>query len=189
MKKLISIFMMGISINTAYAQCGLSPCSGGGSGGAVTIADGADVTQGAKADAACASDTATCTLISMLKRLAQNITSLIGTAANPIVMPDNVAITDCSGSIATGGTAQNAFGAQSALHGFTIANIDTSEVLWFSMTGTATASTAGSYPLAPATATTFVGLASFTTPPGLGTDHAVSVVATTTTHKFSCTWW
>lgn len=42
---------------------------GGGGGGAVTIADGADVTQGAKADAACGSATGTCSEIALLKYL------------------------------------------------------------------------------------------------------------------------
>lgn len=105
----------------------------------------------------------------------------------------NITPTDCSGTIATGGTAQNAFGAQVSLHGFTIANIDTSagagEPLWISFTTTAAASTVGSYPLAAPTATTFAFLSSFTAPPGFGTNHAVSVIAATTGHKFSCTYW
>ncbi len=41
----------------------------GGSSGAVTIADGADVTQGAKADATCGTATGTCSEISLLKYL------------------------------------------------------------------------------------------------------------------------
>lgn len=49
---------------------------GGSGGGAVTIADGADVTQGAKADAACGTDTATCSQIALIKRLLQGITTL-----------------------------------------------------------------------------------------------------------------
>lgn len=105
----------------------------------------------------------------------------------------NVTATDCSGTISSGGTAQNAFTAQTTLHGFTIANIDptsgSGEPLWISFTTTAAASTAGSYPLAAPTATTFASLSSFTTPPGFGLNHALSVIATTTGHKFSCTWW
>lgn len=162
------------------------PTSGGG---AVTITDGGDQALGAKADSACGSDTGTCTLIALTKRLQQTLTTLNGIAAASIVLPVNVTPTDCSGSITTGGTAQTALAAQTTLHGFTIANIDTSEVLWFSTTGTAAASTAGSYPLAPATATTFAGLSSFTAPPGFGTNHALSAIATTTGHKWSCTWW
>lgn len=105
----------------------------------------------------------------------------------------NITATDCSGTITTGATAQNAFTAQTLLHGFTIANIDSSagsgEPLWISFTTTAAASTAASYPLSAPTVTTFAGLSSFSTPPGFGLNHALSVIAATTGHKFSCTWW
>ncbi len=111
----------------------------------------------------------------------------------PAVQAVNVTPTDCSVTLTTGGTAQNAFAAQTALHGFTIANIDagagSGEPVWFSLTGTASAGAAGSYPLSAPTATTLAGLASFTAPPGFGTGHALSVVAATTGHKISCTWW
>jgi hypothetical protein len=103
--------------------------------------------------------------------------------------PSNVTATDCSGTVTSGGTAQNAFTAQTALHGFTIANIDTTEPLWISFTTTAAASGAGSYPLPAATVTTFAGFGSFTAPPGFGLNHALSVIAATTNHKFTCTWW
>ena len=53
--------------------------------------------------------------------------------------------------------------------------------------GTATPGTEGSWPLAPATATTFGQLSSFYSPIGFNT--ALSVVAATTAHKFSCTRW
>lgn len=101
----------------------------------------------------------------------------------------NVTLTDCSGTVSTGNTAVNAFTAQTMLHGFTIINDDTTEVMWISFTTTAAASTAGSYPIPAPTATTFAGGGSFTSPPGMGTNHALSVVAATNGHKFSCTWW
>src|SRR5258706_2177981 len=101
----------------------------------------------------------------------------------------NITLTDCSGTIAAGGAAQNAFTAASTRHGFTIANIDTTEVLWMSFTTTAAASGTGSYPLASATAVTFTGLSPFTSPPGMGINTALSVIAATTAHKFSCTVW
>ena len=105
----------------------------------------------------------------------------------------NVTPTDCSISLTTGGTAQNIIAASATLHGFTISNIDTSagsgEPVWISFTGTAAASTAGSYPLAAPTATTFANLSSYTTPLGFGVNHAISVVAATTGHKISCTQW
>ena len=101
----------------------------------------------------------------------------------------NVTLVPCSGTITSGGNAQNAFAAQTALHGFTIANIDTTEPLWISFTTTAAASGTDSYPLPAATATTFAGFGSFTSPMGFGTNRALSVIAATTSHKFSCTWW
>ena len=105
----------------------------------------------------------------------------------------NVTPTDCSGTITTGGIAQPAIAAQTTLHGFTIGNIDASagsgEPLWISFTATAAASTAASYPLAPPAATTFAGMGSYSTPPGFGTNHAVSIIGATTGHKFSCSWW
>jgi hypothetical protein len=101
----------------------------------------------------------------------------------------NVTATDCSGTVTSGGTAQNAFTAQTTLHGFTIANIDTTEPLWISFTTTAAAAGSGSYPLPAATATTYAGFGSFTAPPGFGLNHALSVIAATTSHKFTCTWW
>lgn len=67
---------------TALAGGGTS----GGGGGAVTIADGADVTQGALADAACATDNGTCSVAAVLKRIAQRITTLITNIANTIVL-------------------------------------------------------------------------------------------------------
>lgn len=112
-------------------------------------------------------------------------------AANPapIIGPVNITPTDCSGTITSGGTAQNAFSAQTTLHGFTIVNIDTTEPLWISFTTTAAASGAGSYPLQAATATTFASPGSFTTPMGFASNHALSVIAATTSHKFTCTFW
>jgi hypothetical protein len=105
----------------------------------------------------------------------------------------NVTPTDCSISLTTGGTAQNIIAANVALHGFTIANIDpttgSGEPVWMSFTTTAAAGATQSYPLAAPTATTFAGLSSYTTPLGFGVNHAISVIAATTNHKISCTYW
>ncbi len=124
---------------------------------------------------------------------ATNITAVAGTATTaagvPVIGGVNVTLTDCSGTITSGATAQNAFTAAATRHGFTIANIDTSEVLWISFTTTAAASGTGSYPLSPASATSFAGLSSFTSPVGMGINTALSVIAATTSHKFSCTVW
>jgi hypothetical protein len=140
--------------------------------------------QGTTADAPCTlpATTTACSEIAIQKATAN-------AANSPASLAVNVTPTDCSATVVTGGTAVNAFTAQATLHGFTILNDDTSEVMWISFTTTAAASTAGSYPLAPATATSFAGASSFTSPPGFGTNHALSVVAATNGHKFSCTWW
>lgn len=110
-------------------------------------------------------------------------------SAIPVSGAVNVTPTTCSGTIATGGTAQNAITAGATLHGFTIANIDTSEVLWINFIGTAAASGTDSFPLAPATATTFAALSSYTTPVGAGYNTNLSVIAATSAHKFSCSKW
>lgn len=167
---------------------------------ASTVAAGSNVTEGNTTDAACAGDnTSGCTIESRLIRIAQNLTTVdtdvkasipAGTnSIGSVNLAANVTATACSATVVTGGTAVNAFTAQTTLHGFTIANIDTAEVMWISFTTTAAASGTDSYPLAPATATTFAGLSSFTAPSGFGLNHALSVVAATNGHKFSCTWW
>lgn len=100
---------------------------------------------------------------------------------------------DCSVAITTGGTAQTIIPAGKSVHGFFIANIDSStgsgEPIWFSVTGTATAGALGSYPLAAPTATTYAGLTSFVFPSWWDFNTALSVVAATTGHKISCTYW
>ena len=105
----------------------------------------------------------------------------------------NVTPTDCSGTIATGGTAQNAIAATATIHGFTIANIDSTtgsgEPLWISFTTTAAASTVASYPLSAPAATTFTGLSSYSSPLGFGLNHALSIIGATSAHKYSCTYW
>jgi hypothetical protein len=103
----------------------------------------------------------------------------------------NVTPTDCSVTLTSGTVAQNAFTAGATKHGFTVANIDTthSEPVWISFTTTAAAGAVQSYPLASPTATTYAGLSSYTSPPGFGVNTALSVVAATTGHLISCTWW
>ena len=99
----------------------------------------------------------------------------------------NVTPVDCSAAITSGGAAQNAITASSGRQGFQIQNLDASEPLWISLNGTAAASTVGSYVLAAATATTFQNGGSYYSP--FGFNKAISVIAATTGHKFSCTSW
>lgn len=113
-------------------------------------------------------------------------------AAVATTSSDNVNVTPTDCSISASGTAQNIIAAATTRHGATIANIDPTtgagEAVWISFTGTATAGTAGSFPLAPPAVTTLAGMGSWTSPPGFGFNHAISVVATSG-HKISCTVW
>lgn len=126
-----------------------------------------------------------------MKRFVALITAfllLTGQAFAQTKTVSNVPPADCSGTITAGGTAQNVISASNnGRNGFVIANIDTTEVMWISFTGTAAAAALGSYPLAPATATTFANLSSFYS--SIGYNTALSVVAATTGHKFTCTRW
>ncbi len=62
---------------------------------------------------------------------------------------------DCSGTLTTGGAAQNAISTPgvNGIHGYTICNLSTSAVLWFNPNATASAGP-GSIPLPATTATT-----------------------------------
>lgn len=62
----------------------INSSGGGGGGGAVTIADGADVTQGTKADAVCATPTGTCTIEALIKYLNSQISVAIPAGTNTI---------------------------------------------------------------------------------------------------------
>lgn len=62
---------------------GISGAGSGGGGGAVTVADGADVTQGTTTDAACATDNGTCTVVALVKRLIQRVTTAITALGSP----------------------------------------------------------------------------------------------------------
>ena len=65
----------------------------GGTGGSVTIADGADVTQGALADAACATDNGTCSEQALLKRANQRLTTAITALGSPLQAGGVVSVT------------------------------------------------------------------------------------------------
>lgn len=85
---------------------------GGSGGGAVTIADGADATQGAKADSVCGSDIGTCSLIALVKRTNQQVTAgqiTAGTAGTPSTQVLSVqgvtSMTPFSSNLYVGGSA------------------------------------------------------------------------------------
>jgi hypothetical protein len=98
---------------------------------------------------------------------------------------------NCSGTIATAATAQTAIAAGAAIHGWALQNLDTGEPLWFSVTGTAAAAAPGSFVLGANTATTFANANATASQSSLNfpTANALSIVAATLGHKFSCIYW
>lgn len=75
----------------AWASC--APGAGGGGGGAVTAADGALVTIGALADAACTTDNAACSLAALAKRNNQRLTSILTALGSPFQAGGSIANT------------------------------------------------------------------------------------------------
>lgn len=68
----------GVYASPLGAEVTISTAAGsGGSGSAATIADGADATQGAKADAAATTDTGAFSIVALIKRGLQNWTTLL----------------------------------------------------------------------------------------------------------------
>ena len=114
--------------------------------------------------------------------------ALLAAAATPLPsMPVNKTPTACGGTISTGGTAQNAFTAQTTLQGFVLMNLS-ADPMWMSFTGTAAIGGANDSFLLPAGSSTVAG-GSFAAPGGFGTNHALSVIAATTSDAYSCVWW
>jgi hypothetical protein len=103
--------------------------------------------------------------------------------------PSSVSQNNCSGTVVTAATAVTPLAARQAAHGFMLQNLDTTEPLWFSFAGPAVASTPGSFVLQAVTATTYAGSTFFMTQFGFGAGNALSVVAATAGHKFSCSYW
>jgi hypothetical protein len=128
---------------------------GGGGGGAVTVADGADVTQGALADAVVAAG-ASGSISAKLRRLTTDLSALLAklpaalgittSAGSLSVAPASDATfliagaiatrTDKSGTITTGGAAQTAIASNASRKGFEIQN-QSSANLYFSTLATA----------------------------------------------------
>lgn len=89
--------------------------------------------------------------------------------------------TDGSGTITTGGTAQNLFGTAIPQHGFSIFNPDATNAIWFSYSTTAAANATGSIEILPG------GL--YESPPGLVPSQAISIVGAGTGQKFTAFYW
>lgn len=114
------------------------------------------------------------------------VTGTFFQTTQPVQGAVNVTPTNCSGTITTGGTAQNAFAASATNHAFVISNLST-DPMWISFTTTAAIGATQSYLLAAGSSTSQGG--SFASPLGFGMNTALSVIAATTSDKFSCTQW
>lgn len=118
-----------------------------------------------------------------------NFDAVWADVGQPVSGVSGITPVDCSGTVVTGTTAVTPITGSPGLHGFIITNLDVTEALWVSFTGTAAVATVGSHPLAAGAATTFAGAGSFASPLGAGFNTNISVNATTAGHKFSCTKW
>lgn len=163
---------------------------GGGGGGAVTVANGADVAQGTTTDAAVTNPASSATVIAALKGLLALVASTdaqlppaLGpqTAENSlsIVNAISTAPTNASGTITSGGTAQNAAAANATRRGFVLQNNSTGD-LWFSTIATAVQSQP-SFKLPPG--------AYYESPPFGGGVGAISIIGATTGQAFTGREW
>lgn len=181
-----------------------------GAGDAVTIADGADVTQGAKADAkSTATDTTPITIVSILKQvsfsiqaaatsLASLVTGTVLAAGSAIIgkvgidqttpgTTNAVSFVSASGAlqettITLGGTAQDLFSSATPTNGFEIVNPPSAtETLYFREANTATVAGATSMPIV-------VG-GSYVSPLGYDPTGRISVIAATTGHPVIARRW
>lgn len=161
---------------------------GGGGGGAATIADGADVAEGAKADTVCGSDTGTCTLIALIKRLNQTATSAIpaGTATigtvGQLTYPVGATPITASATGTTGATTATLAGASSKttyICGYSIrANATAAATVTNTITGVITATLSSIMWVAPLASGIGVDEQIFSPcVPASGTNQAIAVVS------------
>lgn len=179
-------------VNIIAGQAGVAAGAGvvGATVQRMTLASD-DAQLGGVAETAPATDTASSGLNGRLQRLAQHLTSLIAqipaslgvkTAANSLsIAPASdakfvvqlapaAALTNISGTVTTGGTAQNAAAANSSRAGFWIQNLSAGD-LWISTMSTA----AATQPALKITAGTY-----YEAPPGGAGTGAISVFGATT---------
>jgi len=121
----VRLVASGAGTASVAASMPVSTGGGGGSGGgdgAVTIADGADVTQGAKAQTAATNDSGSWSIVQLIKRGLGNWTALLDrvpaigrkTASEsiPVVMPSDIAtdlVADSAGVLFSPGSAPHAY--------------------------------------------------------------------------------
>lgn len=183
MKYAVYVVAFLLLTGVAMAQLGPGPAPGGG--GAVTVAGGADVTEGTTADAAYAGS-GNATVAAALKGIYTNlsaVTAAISAAAltPPLAIQGN-ASTDGSTTITTGGTAQNLFSGSTPAHGFEICNPGTTDDLWVSDSTTAAVNSTGSFRVA-------LNGGCYSTPIGRLPIQAVSVYGATTGDKITARSW
>jgi hypothetical protein len=103
--------------------------------------------------------------------------------------PGQITPKPCAAGPLGANTALIVIPANTAPHGWRLENLDTTEGLWWSVTGAAVVNTTGSFVLASGTATTFAGAGTAEPGYGFGTQGALSIIATTAGHKFACMYW
>ena len=115
-------------------------------------------------------------------------------AAAQNYLPGSIQATNCGGTGLAAATALTVIPLSTAQHGWRLQNLDTTEPLWWSVTGTAVVTpvspnASGTFVLPPGAATTFAGVG--TAEPGFGfaTGGALSIIATTVAHKYACIYW
>ena len=91
-------------------------------------------------------------------------------------------MTDGSGNITTGGTAQQLFGGVVPAHGYAVYNPSPSVDLWVSHSTTAAPNGAGSIRVS-------ANGGAYETPPGVAPGHAVSIYGATTGQPFTADTW
>lgn len=97
-------------------------------------------------------------------------------------MPGMFQITDRSGAITAGGTAQNLFGGFTPINGFAVYNPDSTNDLWVSMGGTAAANDQGSIRIAS-------NGGGFETPTDAKPQGPISIVGANSSQKFTAFMW
>jgi hypothetical protein len=108
--------------------------------------------------------------------------------------PGALTPTNCGGTGLAANTALTVIPASTAQHGWRLENLDTTEGLWWSVTGTAVVNPAspnasGSFVIPAGAATTFLGAGTAEPGFGFGTGGALSIIATTAAHKYACIYW
>lgn len=131
---------------------------------------------GTEADTKATDSTGRWSVIALLKYIAASVATLAGGAANVIVQGSQGAVTNKSGTITAGATAQTLAAANASRKYLFIENLDESEDLWFNFTTTAVATQ-------PSIKIKANG--SFTMEGTFISTELISVIAATTGHAFA----